>query len=210
MADRGSLIIVSAPSGAGKSSLIAALIEQQGQDKVQVSVSHTTREPRPGEENGQHYHFVSEPEFKSLIAHDAFYEWAEVFGNYYGTSAQAIEQQLSAGIDVMLDIDWQGAQQIRKQNPEAIGIFILPPSRQALEERLRQRGQDSDAVIAGRMAKAQAEISHYREYDYIIVNDDFTQALTDLTAIVASCRLRQAGQEMRHSAMLNELLAEKH
>lgn len=208
MADRGSLIIVSAPSGAGKSSLISALIKELGQERVQVSVSHTTRSPRPGEVNGQHYHFVSQDEFKALIEQNSFYEWAEVFGNYYGTSAKAIEEQLTAGIDVMLDIDWQGAQQIRKLSAEAFGVFILPPSRSELESRLRKRGQDSDDIIAGRMAKAQDEISHFNEYDYVIVNDNFDCALADLKAIVTCGRLRQAGQRLRHKAMLNELLAE--
>lgn len=207
MADRGSLIIVSAPSGAGKSSLIAALIKELGHERVQVSISHTTREPRPGEINGQHYHFVQHNQFKQLIAEEAFYEWAEVFGNYYGTSAAAIEEQLAAGVDVFLDIDWQGAQQIRKMTADVTGIFILPPSKEELETRLRQRGQDSDEVIAGRMAKAQTEISHYTEYDYVIVNDNFEQALANLKAIVIASRLRRAGQEMRHKAILNELLA---
>ena len=208
MADRGSLIIVSAPSGAGKSSLITALIQALGQHRVQVSVSHTTRAPRPGEVNGQHYHFVDQATFKQLIEQGVFFEWAEVFGNYYGTSSLAIEQQLAAGIDVLLDIDWQGAQQIRQQVPDAIGVFILPPSRTELESRLRGRGQDSEEVIAGRMAKATSEMSHYTEYDYVIVNDVFEQALIDLKAIVAAGRLRGARQGQRHAAMLNELLAE--
>ena len=208
MANRGSLIIVSAPSGAGKSSLISAMIEQRGRDLVQVSISHTTRAPRPGEVDGEHYHFVSQQDFMRLIDQQAFFEWAEVFGNFYGTSKLSIESQLAAGIDVMLDIDWQGAQQIRKQVPDAISVFILPPSRAELEKRLRQRNTDSDDVIAGRMAKAVAEMSHVSEYEYVIVNDDFDQAVIELNAIVAASRLRRAGQSERYKTMLNELLAE--
>ncbi|MCM2681002.1 guanylate kinase [Echinimonas agarilytica] len=207
-ANRGSLIIVSAPSGAGKSSLISALIEALGTNRVQVSVSHTTRAPRPGEIDGQHYHFVSHQEFHALIEQGVFFEYAEVFGHYYGTSCQAIEQQLNNGIDVMLDIDWQGAQQIRKQVNDSVSVFILPPSSAELESRLRNRGQDSDEIIAGRMAKAQAEMSHFNEYDYIIVNDNFEHALADMRNVVASARLRLAGQLQRHKVMLNELLAE--
>ncbi|KFZ37715.1 guanylate kinase [Shewanella mangrovi] len=207
MSSRGNLFIVSAPSGAGKSSLIAALLADQPAD-MQVSVSHTTRQPRPGEVHGQHYHFVSVDEFKQLIAEQAFYEWAEVFGNYYGTSRRVIEQTLAQGIDVFLDIDWQGAQQIKQQMPEAIGVFILPPSRDELQRRLTGRGQDSEEVIASRMAKAVSEMSHYFEYDFVIVNDDFETALTDLRAIIRSQRLTQASQTITHSDMLKGLLAE--
>ncbi|MCH1919491.1 guanylate kinase [Shewanella sp. A3A] len=207
MTTRGNLFIVSAPSGAGKSSLIAALLADKPAD-MQVSVSHTTRQPRPGEVDGQHYHFVSVEQFKQLIAEQAFFEWAEVFGNYYGTSRTVIEQTLAQGIDVFLDIDWQGAQQIKQQMPEAIGVFILPPSRDELQRRLTGRGQDSDEVIAGRMAKAVSEMSHYHEYDFIIVNDDFAQAQADLLAIIRSQRLTQASQTITHSDMLKGLLAE--
>ena len=149
---RGNLFILSAPSGAGKSSLINALLQQHSD--MQVSVSHTTRAPRPGEQNAQHYHFVSEAEFKALIDNDDFFEWAQVFDNYYGTSKAAIEQQLANGIDVFLDIDWQGARQVRELAPDVTTIFILPPSKAELENRLTNRGQDSADVIAGRMAKA--------------------------------------------------------
>ena len=159
--NRGNLFILSAPSGAGKSSLITALLKKHADMKV--SVSHTTRSPRPGEENAVHYHFVSADEFKALIAKDDFFEWAQVFDNYYGTSKQAIESQLNAGIDVFLDIDWQGAQQVREIMPSVQTIFILPPSKAELEQRLNNRGQDSAEVIAGRMAKAQSETSHYNE-----------------------------------------------
>ncbi|QSX30329.1 guanylate kinase [Shewanella cyperi] len=207
MSARGNLFIVSAPSGAGKSSLIAALLQDKPAD-MQVSVSHTTRAPRPGETNGQHYHFVSVDQFKGLIAEGAFFEWAEVFGNYYGTSRHAVEDTLARGIDVFLDIDWQGAQQVRKLMPEAIGVFILPPSKTELERRLTGRGQDSAEVIASRMAKAVSEMSHYNEYDYVIVNDDFDSALADLRAIIRAARLSCAGQARTHSDMLNDLLAE--
>lgn len=192
MSTRGNLFIVSAPSGAGKSSLISALLKDKPADK-QVSVSHTTRKPRPGEENGVHYHFVSVDEFKALIAQDAFFEWAEVFGNFYGTSRLTVQATLERGIDVFLDIDWQGAQQVKKLMPEAMGIFILPPSREELERRLIGRGQDSDEVIASRMAQAVSEMSHYTEYEYVIVNDNFDEALADLQAIIRAGRLTCAG-----------------
>lgn len=207
MSARGNLFIVSAPSGAGKSSLLSALLKDNPAD-MQVSVSHTTRQPRPGEIHGKHYHFVNVETFKALIEKAAFFEWAEVFGNYYGTSRIVIEETLAQGIDVFLDIDWQGAQQVKTLMPEAIGIFILPPSKLALEQRLTGRGQDSHKVIAGRMAQAVSEISHYHEYDFIIVNDDFEQALMDLKSIIHSQRLTSASQIITHSGMLNDLLAE--
>ncbi|MCF1438358.1 MAG: guanylate kinase [Shewanella sp.] len=207
MSARGNLFIVSAPSGAGKSSLISALLSDKTKD-MQVSVSHTTRQARPGEVKGQHYHFVSVDEFKALIEQGAFFEWAEVFGNYYGTSRTAIEETLANGIDVFLDIDWQGAQQVKALMPEAISIFILPPSRAELENRLTGRAQDSEEVIAGRMAQAVSEMSHYAEYDFIIVNDNFETALNDLHTIIRSQRLTAAGQIRTHSDMLNDLLAE--
>lgn len=206
MTARGNLFIVSAPSGAGKSSLISALLRDQPVD-MQVSVSHTTRQPRPGEENGQHYHFVNQDEFKSLIADEAFFEWAEVFGNYYGTSRVTIEQTLAKGIDVFLDIDWQGAQQVKKLMPESIGVFILPPSKTELERRLTGRGQDSAEVIAGRMAQAVSEMSHYNEYDFVIINDDFDKALADLLAIIRSQRLTSASQIHTQNGMIKDLLA---
>jgi len=201
---RGNLFILSAPSGAGKSSLINALLKKHADMKV--SVSHTTRAPRPGEENGVHYHFASTDEFKALIAEDDFFEWAQVFDNYYGTSKQAIESQLDAGIDVFLDIDWQGAQQVRKIMPSVKTIFILPPSKEELEQRLNNRGQDSAEVIASRMAKAQSETSHYNEYDFVIVNDDFDTALGDIEMIVMAQRLTLKAQEERHQVLLNSLL----
>ncbi len=201
---RGNLFILSAPSGAGKSSLIGALLKKHSDMKV--SVSHTTRSPRPGEENGVHYHFVSVEEFKALIEKNDFFEWAQVFDNYYGTSKQAIESQLEAGIDVFLDIDWQGAQQIRKLVDDVETIFILPPSKEELESRLNNRGQDSAEIIAGRMAKAQSETSHYNEYDYVVVNDDFDTALTEIETIVMAKRLSLKSQTVRHQALLENLL----
>ncbi|KPZ51697.1 guanylate kinase [Pseudoalteromonas sp. S3776] len=201
---RGNLFILSAPSGAGKSSLITALLKKHADMKV--SVSHTTRSPRPGEENAVHYHFVSADEFKSLIAKDDFFEWAQVFDNYYGTSKQAIESQLNAGIDVFLDIDWQGAQQVREIMPSVQTIFILPPSKAELEQRLNNRGQDSAEVIAGRMAKAQSETSHYNEYDYVVVNDDFETALSNIETIVLAQRLTLKAQASRHHDLITNLL----
>ena len=213
MAVCGNLFILSAPSGAGKSSLITALLkqgmkaDQASSRAMQVSVSHTTRQARPGEVDGQHYHFVSVREFKKQIDQKAFYEYAEVFGNFYGTSEVAIDKQLAQGIDVFLDIDWQGAQQVRMKKPEVTTIFISPPSRKELENRLCNRGQDSDEVIQSRMQQAKAECSHYQEFDYIIVNDDFDQALSDLTTIVNNQRLKRSQQVVKHENLFDDLLA---
>ncbi len=202
---RGNLFILSAPSGAGKSSLIKALLQRHSDMKV--SVSHTTRKSRPGEENAVHYNFVTVDEFKALIEKNDFLEWAQVFDNYYGTSKQSIESQLSQGIDVFLDIDWQGAQQIRKILPQVQTIFILPPSKMELENRLKLRGQDSADVIASRMKKAQSEMSHYNEFEYLIVNDDFDTALYQLETIVFGQRLKQFNQALKYPALLNDLLS---
>lgn len=207
LATIGNLFILSAPSGAGKSSLISALLKQQSSRLMQVSVSHTTRAPRPGEVNGEHYHFVTVDEFKAQIARKEFYEYAEVFGNYYGTSEAAIDEQLAKGIDVFLDIDWQGAQQVRMKKPDVTTIFISPPSKKELENRLRKRGQDSEETILERMAQAQAECSHYQEFDYIIINEDFEQALLDLTTIVNNQRLKRSQQVQNHQLLFNDLLA---
>lgn len=204
---KGNLFILSAPSGAGKSSLIAALLKHDSPRTMAVSVSSTTRDPRPGEVEGQHYHFVSKKAFEQQIKRGAFYEYAEVFGNYYGTSVQAIDDQLAKGIDVFLDIDWQGAQQVRMKKPEVTTIFIAPPSRHELENRLRSRGQDDEAVIANRMAQAQSECSHYQEFDYIIVNDDFAQATQDLITIVNNQRLKRSQQAIAHQDLFKDLLA---
>lgn len=205
----GNLFILAAPSGAGKSSLIKALLEKHGDsadNPLQVSVSHTTRAPRPGEVDGEHYHFVSREQFEKLIEQGVFFEWAEVFGNYYGTSRVTIEQTLHRGIDVFLDIDWQGARQVKKLLPDTCCIFILPPSSEVLRERLNSRGQDSEEVIDGRMRAAISEMSHYNEFDYILINDDFAVALAELEAIVCSQRLRQTKQAMRHDILLRSLL----
>ncbi|PSW19299.1 guanylate kinase [Photobacterium sanctipauli] len=206
---KGTLYIVSAPSGAGKSSLINALLETNPTYDMKVSVSHTTRGMRPGEQHGVHYNFVSVEEFTELAEKDAFLEHAEVFGNFYGTSRLWIEEQLNKGIDVFLDIDWQGARQIRKQMPQAKSLFILPPSKEELERRLNARGQDSEAVIDRRMQEARSEISHYSEYDYVIVNDDFDVALMDFKAIIRAERLKQDKQAAKYTSMLNALLAEQ-
>ena len=201
----GNLFIISAPSGAGKSTLINALLKQDAD--MQLSVSHTTRSPRPGETDGVQYHFTDVSSFKQLIAQDQFIEWAEVFGNYYGTSKAALADKLAQGIDVFLDIDWQGARQIKQQLPFVTSIFILPPSVGALEQRLNQRGQDSAEVIAGRMAKARDEISHANEYDYWVVNDDLELAVQQFSGIIQSQRLKQQKQAIRQQKLLSGLLA---
>ncbi|WED21953.1 guanylate kinase [Vibrio sp. JC009] len=205
---KGTLYIVSAPSGAGKSSLINALLEKNPTYAMKVSVSHTTRGMRPGEEDGVHYHFIQKEKFEELIEQGVFLEYAEVFGNYYGTSRVWIEETLEKGIDVFLDIDWQGARQIREQMPQAKSVFILPPSNGELERRLNTRGQDSEAVIAKRMSEAKSEMSHYDEYDYVIVNDDFDVSLMDFKAIIRAERLKQDKQAAKYSGMLKALLAE--
>ncbi|PKH02219.1 guanylate kinase [Psychromonas sp. MB-3u-54] len=207
MSQVGTLYIVSAPSGAGKSSLINAFLSEKRDWQAQVSISHTTRPARAGEVEGEHYYFVSTDTFKKLIAENAFFEWAEVFGNYYGTSRLAIEEALAKGIDVLLDIDWQGARQVRKMMPDAKGIFILPPSRKELEARLNKRGQDSKEIITKRMDQAQAEMSHYDEYDYLIINDDFNSASKELAAIMTARRNEQAKQAIKHQITIKELLA---
>lgn len=200
----GTLYIVSAASGTGKTSLLKALLEQA--DKIAVSVSHTTRAKREGEVNGQHYHFVDKSQFEQLIEAADFLEHAQVFGNYYGTSQSAVEQQLKSGVDVILEIDWQGAQQVRRLMPQAVSIFILPPSREALLERLTGRGQDSQEIIDGRMAEAVNEMSHYNEFDYIVVNDDFQIALGELASIFKAGTLTAAQQTHNHSQMISQLL----
>jgi guanylate kinase len=209
----GNLFILAAPSGAGKSSLIKALLQKHSEtglhnNAMQVSVSHTTRAPRPGEINGIHYHFVSREEFQALIKQDAFFECAEVFAHYYGTSKIVIEQTLRQGIDVFLDIDWQGARQVKAQIPDTATIFVAPPSQEELLRRLTERGQDSTEVITKRMQQAVAEISHYHEFDYIVVNDDFEAALAELDSIVTSRRLRKEKQIIRHQQLFIDLLRE--
>lgn len=200
----GTLYIVSAPSGAGKTSLVTELIKQD--PHVRVSVSHTTRAMRPGEAHGVNYHFVVHEEFKALIAQGDFLEHAEVFGNFYGTSRSALQETLDQGFDLILEIDWQGAQQVRKLMPEARSIFILPPSQQALRQRLDGRGQDSEEIIAGRMKEAVSEMEHYDEYEYVIINDDFDVALEDLKAVFRSNRLLLNKQQQQHGALLKQLI----
>ena len=202
---QGTLYIFAAPSGAGKTSLVNALVDEA--DGIEVSVSHTTRAPRPGEVDGVNYHFIDVSAFNSMVNEGAFLEHAQVFDNFYGTARANIEQRLAAGLDVILEIDWQGARQVREQFPDSLGVFILPPSRQALEERLRGRGQDGDEVIARRMRDAESEMSHYAEFDYLVINDDFDTALEELKAIITANRLRSPLQASRHGEMLNELLA---
>lgn len=200
----GILYIVSAPSGAGKSSLLNMLIQHLYD--AQVSVSYTTRARRPGEVHGEHYYFVSVNEFKRMISENTFIEYAKVFGHYYGTSRESIEPILASGVDVFLDIDWQGAQQIKHQRPNSRSIFILPPSKEVLDRRLRGRGQDSEDVIAIRMRQAVAEINHYAEYDYLILNESFNRACLDLKTIILAERLRMIPQTLRYEALISKLL----
>ena len=206
MLTRGSLFVVSAPSGAGKTSLVAALLESR--PDIVVSVSHTTRKPRQGEIDGQHYHFASAESFLGMVQDGAFLEHARVFDHYYGTSRQAVEAELAAGRDVILEIDWQGAQQVRRLMPECYSIFILPPSQAALEQRLRSRGKDSDEIIARRLRDATEDISHYDEYDYVVVNDDFKVALAEMASIFRANRLRTRSQMQTYRSLLDELLAD--
>ena len=193
---KGTLFIVSAPSGAGKSSLIDALLKRFNlDDKLRLSVSHTTRAPRPGEIDHVSYHFITNEEFEKLIERNAFYEYAHVFDHYYGTSREIVEQWLNEGKDVLLDIDWQGARQIRQQSPDAKGIFIVSPSLEELNRRLVTRATDAPEVIEKRMSKAISEISHYNEYDYVIVNDDFDESLLNMRSIILSNRQKMDKQK---------------
>ncbi len=203
--NQGNLFIVSAPSGAGKTSLLKKLLKAD--KNLALSVSHTTRSPRPGEQDGVEYHFVSVAEFMAQAGEGAFLEQAQVFDNYYGTSQEGVKFQLQAGLDVVLEIDWQGARQVRKAFPDAISIFIIPPSIEALRERLGNRGQDDEEIIERRMKDARNELSHYAEYDYLVVNDRFEDALDDLACIVRSIRLRLQQNAQRHIQALQEMLA---
>ena len=202
---QATLFIVTAPSGAGKTSLVKALVESP--DALCVSVSHTTRAPREAEVDGVNYNFVSQEQFFAMREAQEFFESAEVYGNFYGTSKTWVNEQLDAGTDVILEIDWQGARQVREQHPEACSIFILPPSLKALTERLTGRGQDDADTIARRMQQAVAEISHVEEADYIVVNDDFDKALSELRGLVLAQRLLADVQLDRLTPMLAELLA---
>ncbi len=199
----GTLYTVSAPSGAGKTSLVHALVESSS--TLRVSVSHTTRPMRPGETDGVDYHFVEKAEFAAMLERTEFLEHAQVFGNLYGTSQHWVEEQLAAGTDVILEIDWQGAQQVKRLRPDTLAIFILPPSRLTLLQRLTGRGQDDAATINDRMAKAVEEMSHYIESDYLVVNQDFGRALADLQAIVHSQRLVTDKQRLNLAGLLQQL-----
>lgn len=200
----GTLYTVSAPSGAGKTSLVKALVDSDSQ--VTVSVSHTTRPMRPGEQHGINYHFVERDEFLAMLDRDAFLEHAQVFDNFYGTSKHWVQETLASGRDVILEIDWQGAAQVRRLLPDTVGIFILPPSQQALRERLTGRGQDEQSVIERRMNQAIDEMTHYVEADYLVINDNFDEALHELRAIVTAQRQRLERQQQRHGELLQALL----
>ncbi len=206
-AERGTLFVVAAPSGAGKSSLVNAVLARE--PGIVLSISYTSRSPRPGERHAQHYHFVSKTEFDAMIAAGDFFEYALVHGDYKGTARQSVEPQLAAGKDVLLEIDWQGARQVREKIPSAISVFILPPSKETLESRMRNRGQDSEAVIAQRLAAAQEEMSHASEFDYWIVNEHFDTAANEMRSIFIAHRLRREAQMRRHAALFDGLVRGK-
>jgi guanylate kinase len=203
--ERGRLFVIAAPSGAGKTSLVRALLERK--PELHVSISYTTRKKRPTEEDGREYHFVSVIEFQQLVAQGQFLEYAQVFDNFYGTGRRPVEAELAHGNDVVLEIDWQGAQQVRKSLPECVTIFILPPSRSSLEERLRNRRTDSEEVIARRLRDAVGDMSHWNEFNYVVVNDDFERAVGDLKSLVEGHggQLTAGRPELR--ALLGTLLA---
>ena len=203
---QGQLYVVSAPSGAGKTSLVKALVDST--DDLAVSVSHTTRAMRPGEIDGVNYHFVSAERVCEIRDQGGFFEWAQVFDNFYGTSRQGVTDQLDEGVDVILEIDWQGAAQVKQQMPNAIAIFILPPSTTALRERLTGRGQDESSVIERRMQSARDEMSHYGKADFVVLNDNFDAALLDLKSIIKSQRLLQRRQSQRLTSVIADLLGE--
>ncbi|MFL0803457.1 MAG: guanylate kinase [Agarilytica sp.] len=205
MSSQGTLYTVSAPSGAGKTSLVQALVEST--EGICVSVSHTTRDMRPGEEDGLNYHFVDHATFASMVETSAFLEHAQVFTNFYGTSQAWVTEQLNSGRDVILEIDWQGAAQVRKIMPEAISIFILPPSQACLRQRLNGRGQDGEEVIEARMAEAKSEMSHYAEADYLVINDDFDQALIEFRSVIVGERQKLLSQSKKHQSLLRNLLS---
>ena len=204
---RGTLYIVAAPSGAGKSSIVNAVLARD--HNISLSISFTSRPPRPGERHAEHYHFVSAAEFEAMVAAGDFFEHALVHGDWKGTARQSVEPQLMGGRDVLLEIDWQGARQVRRQILDAVSVFILPPSRVALEERMRKRGQDSDEVIAQRLAAAREEMSHYGEFDFVIVNEYFETAVADMCSIFTASRLRKDAQVARHARLITSLLADE-
>ena len=203
---RGTLYIVAAPSGAGKSSIVNACLARD--PNICLSISFTSRAPRPGEQHAEHYHFASADEFERMVAAGDFFEHALVHGDWKGTAKQSVEPQLACGKDVLLEIDWQGARQVRAQVPDAVSVFILPPSRQALEQRMRARGQDSEDVIRRRIAAAREEMSHYGEFDYVIVNEHFDTAVDEMCAIFIASRLRREAQVARHARLITALLAD--
>lgn len=205
MSSTGTLFTVSAPSGAGKTSLVNALVQRS--PDLRVSVSHTTRQIRPGEVDGVNYHFVARETFQAMLARSEFLEHAQVFGNLYGTSRTWVEQQLASGVNVILEIDWQGAQQVKQLMPTTRAIFILPPSRETLRQRLTARGQDDSAIIAARMAEAVEEMSHYIQSDYLVVNEEFDEALAQLQAIFTCQRLHTSRQQIELAGLLRDLLS---
>ena len=206
MTMRGTLYIVAAPSGAGKSSIVNAVLARD--PNICLSISFTSRAPRPGERHAEHYHFVSAEEFERMVEADDFFEHARVHGDWKGTARQSVEPQLALGKDVLLEIDWQGARQVRSKVTGAVSVFILPPSREALEQRMRARGQDSEQVIAQRLAAAREEMSHYGEFDYVIINEDFAIAVDEMCAIFTASRLRRDAQVARHSRLITALLSD--
>ena len=203
---RGTLYIVAAPSGGGKSSIVNAVLARD--PNLCLSVSFTSRAPRPGERHAEHYHFVSAAQFEAMVEAGDFFEHASVHGDWKGTARQSVEPQLATGKDVLLEIDWQGARQVRAKVPNAVSVFILPPSRQALEQRMQTRGQDSAAVIAQRLAAAREEMSHYGEFDYLIVNEHFAVAVDEMCSIFTGSRLRRDPQVARHSRLITALLSD--
>ena len=206
MTMRGTLFIVAAPSGAGKSSIVNAVLARD--PNICLSISFTSRQPRPGERHAEHYHFVGKDEFEAMVAEGDFFEHALVHGDWKGTARQSVEPQLAAGKDVLLEIDWQGARQVRAKVPGAVSVFILPPSRHALEQRMRARGQDSEEVIAQRLAAAREEMGHYGEFDYVIVNETFAVAVDEMCAIFTASRLRREAQVARHGRLITALLTD--
>ncbi|MBX9401822.1 guanylate kinase [Lysobacter sp. BMK333-48F3] len=204
---RGTLYIVAAPSGAGKSSIVNAVLARD--PNIRLSISFTSRQPRPGERHAEHYHFVSAQEFEAMVEAGDFFEHARVHGDWKGSARQSVEPFLAAGKDVLLEIDWQGARQVRAKVPDAVSVFILPPSRQALESRMRSRGQDSEETIRQRLDAAREEMSHYHEFDYVIVNEVFDTAVDEMCAIFLASRLRREPQVARHSRLITALLVDE-
>ena len=202
---RGTLFIVAAPSGAGKSSIVNACLARD--PNICLSISYTSRAPRPGERHAEHYNFIARDEFQRMIDAGDFFEHALVHGDWKGTAKQSVEVRLAEGRDVLLEIDWQGARQVRAQVADVVSVFILPPSREALDQRMRKRGQDSETVMAQRLAAAREEMSHYDEFDYVVVNEHFDTAVDEMCAVFAASRLRREAQATRHAALIAALLA---